>query len=126
MMAGMERETVVRRFCEAIARRDVEELVGFFTEDAVYHNMPIAPVTGHEAIRTTLQGYLAPASEAEFELVKLAVSGDSVLTERIDRFTVNGKPIVLPVMGTFEIDADGRIRAWRDYFDMAQFTRQMG
>jgi len=25
------------------------------------------------------------------------------------------------VMGAFEI-ADGKIKAWRDYFDMAQFT----
>ncbi|HWM52333.1 MAG TPA: limonene-1,2-epoxide hydrolase family protein, partial [Thermoplasmata archaeon] len=31
----------------------------------------------------------------------------------------------LPVMGTFEV-SDGKIRAWRDYFDMNQFTRRMG
>ena len=31
----------------------------------------------------------------------------------------------LPVMGTFEIDAQGKISAWRDYFDLAQFTKQM-
>ena len=48
-----------------------------------------------------------------------------VLTERIDRFTINGKQIALPVMGTFEIDAQGKISAWRDYFDLAQFTEQM-
>jgi limonene-1,2-epoxide hydrolase len=27
----------------------------------------------------------------------------------------------LPVMGIFEVHA-GKITAWRDYFDMAQFT----
>ena len=28
----------------------------------------------------------------------------------------------LPVMGTFEV-RDGKISAWRDYFDMAQATK---
>jgi hypothetical protein len=31
----------------------------------------------------------------------------------------------LPVMGTFEV-RDGKISAWRDYFDMNQFTTRMG
>ena len=29
-------------------------------------------------------------------------------------------------MGTFEVDADGKIAAWRDYFDMGQLTAQVG
>jgi limonene-1,2-epoxide hydrolase len=29
-------------------------------------------------------------------------------------------------MGTFEVNAEGRISAWRDYFDMNQFLSQMG
>jgi limonene-1,2-epoxide hydrolase len=48
-----------------------------------------------------------------------------VLTERLDRFTINGKQIALPVMGIFEVGADGKLVAWRDYFDLAQFTKQM-
>jgi limonene-1,2-epoxide hydrolase len=35
----------------------------------------------------------------------------------------NGK-VELPVMGTFEVK-DGKIAAWRDYFDMKQFMDQM-
>jgi hypothetical protein len=31
----------------------------------------------------------------------------------------------LPVMGTFEVN-HGKIKAWRDYFDMNQFTSRMG
>ena len=33
--------------------------------------------------------------------------------------------VELPVMGTFEV-RDGKIDAWRDYFDMNQFTSRMG
>jgi limonene-1,2-epoxide hydrolase len=115
---------IVTDFCEAVPRRDVEELLGFFTEDAVYHNIPIAPVRGHEAIGTTLRGFLDPATHAEFELRAIAESGGVVLTERVDRFTIGGKTIELPVMGAFEVDSDGKIRAWRDYFDLNQFTQQ--
>jgi limonene-1,2-epoxide hydrolase len=28
-------------------------------------------------------------------------------------------------MGAFEVGPDGKIRAWRDYFDLAQFTKQL-
>ena len=120
----MNPEQVVRDFCNAVSRRDTEELLGFFTPDAVYHNIPIAPVTGHEAIGATLRYFLDPSSEAEFEVRGLASSGRTVFTERIDRFVMNGKRIELPVMGAFEVTADGKISAWRDYFDMATFSKQ--
>jgi limonene-1,2-epoxide hydrolase len=40
---------VVRRFCSAWSD-DVGtvELAAFFTDDAVYHNIPLTPVTGRE------------------------------------------------------------------------------
>ena len=118
-------ETTVRDFCAAFARCDVEELLGFFAEDAVYHNMPIAPVEGRDAIRATLNQFVDPNGEAEFELRHLAVVGNAVLTERVDRFTLQGKQVALPVMGTFEVDGAGKITAWRDYFDLNQFTQQL-
>ena len=114
---------LVREFCAAFGRRDVDEILGFFTDDAIYHNIPMPAMTGKPAIRSVLQMFLVPATFAEFEVLNIAASGDVVLTERIDRFEVGGKKIELPVMGTFEI-AGGKIAAWRDYFDMAAWTRQ--
>jgi limonene-1,2-epoxide hydrolase len=35
------------------------------------------------------------------------------------------KKIELPVAGVFEIRG-GKISAWRDYFDLTSFTKQMG
>ncbi len=122
----MDPEKVVREFCAAVPRRDAAEILGFFAEDAVYHNIPVEPVRGHEAIRATLDQFLTPATEAEFEIRALACTGRTVLTERIDRFTLGGKRIELPVMGAFEVGEDGRITAWRDYFDMQQFLQQAG
>ena len=125
-MARMDPEKIIRAFCEAVPRRDPAELAGYFSDDAVYHNIPIAPVTGPAEIEKVLQQFLGPASEAQFEILSIAASGNAVLTERMDRFRIGDKRIELPVMGTFEVDADGKISAWRDYFDMNQFTSQMG
>jgi limonene-1,2-epoxide hydrolase len=123
----MEPEKIVRDFCNAIPRRDIDEIMSFFTPEAVYHNIPIAPAVGHDAIRAMLGQFLGPAtSEAEFEVRGIASSGGTVHTERVDRFVINGKPVELPVMGAFEVDTQGKISAWRDYFDMASFTQQMG
>jgi limonene-1,2-epoxide hydrolase len=122
----MTPEAVVREFCRVVAARDVAALLDFFTADAVYHNIPLAPLTGREAIASTLGQFITPATRVEFELLGIATQGSTVFTERVDRFEINGKEIALPVMGAFEITADGKIRAWRDYFDMQQFTSQLG
>ena len=93
--------------------------------DAVYHNVPVAPVRGTAAIRAVLQGFLGLASEVDWVVHHLAETpGGVVLTERTDRFRVQGRWIELPVMGAFEV-RDGRIAAWRDYFDMKQFQDQL-
>ena len=41
-----------------------------------------------------------------------------------ERVRLPGKEIALPVMGTFDV-VDGKIAAWRDYFDMNQFMSQL-
>ncbi|MGH7931579.1 MAG: limonene-1,2-epoxide hydrolase family protein, partial [Candidatus Binataceae bacterium] len=45
--------------------------------------------------------------------------------ERVDSFEANGKKVSLPVVGVFETTAAGKIKAWRDYFDMEMFAKQM-
>jgi limonene-1,2-epoxide hydrolase len=121
----MTPEDVVRRFCKAVERCDAKELASYFTQDAVYHNIPLAPVSGRAAIEATLAQFIAPGGKCEFEILALAANGNVVLTERVDRFEMGGKKIALPVMGAFEVAPDGKLAAWRDYFDMQQFTSQM-
>src|SRR5437899_2311519 len=95
-----------------------------FAADAVYHNMPVAPVTGHDGIRELLNMFAPAAETAEFEILAIASRGSLVFTERIDRFAMNGRQVALPVAGVFDI-RDGKIAAWRDYFDFATWQRQV-
>ena len=116
----------VRRFCGAWSDgKSAPELAAFFTDDAVYHNIPLAPVTGREDIATTIASFTAGVEGIEFRVLNLVGDGPVVMTERVDVFKLPDKSIALPVMGTFEV-RDGKIAAWRDYFDMNQFTSQMG
>ena len=124
-MADQAPVDVVRRFCDAWADGDLDALLAFFTPDAVYHNIPLDPVTGVDAIRTTIAGFTGGVDKIEFRVLNLAADGDVVLTERVDVFTTPVRSIELPVMGTFEV-RDGKIAAWRDYFDLNQFMSQMG
>jgi limonene-1,2-epoxide hydrolase len=118
-------EQVVRDFCAAWSRRDADELLAFFTDDAVYHNIPMPPMQGKAAIREVFNLFLPPSETIEFEVRHLASSGSVVFTERVDRFLMGGNNVVLPVAGVFEIE-NSLIKAWRDYFDMAMFTNQTG
>ena len=121
---------LVRSFCAAWSdNAGAAELAAFFTEDAVYHNIPLAPVTGRQDIADTIASVLRPGPPGiegiEFRVLNIAANGPVVMTERVDVFTLPGRTFELPVMGTFEVSG-GKISAWRDYFDMNQFTSRMG
>ena len=115
---------VVRDFCATWGKGDLDAIIGFFTDDAVYHNIPVAPVTGKQAIRDTIAGFTAGVDSVEFRVLNIAADGNVVLTERVDAFITPTVTIELPVMGTFEVKGD-HIAAWRDYFDLNQFMSQL-
>jgi limonene-1,2-epoxide hydrolase len=118
-------EQVVRDFCVAAGQRDPEALRSFFSDDVVYHNIPMDPCEGIEATMAMLNMFMGICEGLEFEVHHLASDGSTVLTERTDTFTIGGKTAPLRVMGAFHV-VDGKITAWRDYFDMAQVTAIFG
>jgi limonene-1,2-epoxide hydrolase len=121
---------VVRRFCAAWSEdMGADALAAFFTDDAVYHNIPLAPVRGREAIANNFATFIRPGPPGveglDLRIINIAADGPVVMTERVDVFKLPSKSFELPVMGTFEV-RDGKIKAWRDYFDTNQFTSLMG
>jgi limonene-1,2-epoxide hydrolase len=121
---AVESEKVVNDFCKSWQRRNLDEIMGFFTEDAVYHNIPMPPAKGKDAIRATISSFLPMASAVEFKILKSLAAGNVVMNERVDIFQMGPKRIELPVAGVFEVNG-GKIAAWRDYFDLAMWTKQM-
>jgi limonene-1,2-epoxide hydrolase len=78
-----------------------EEFAGYVTEDAVWWN-----------------------SALPWEIRNIVSDGDIVMTERVDHFLVGTTRISVPCMGIFQL-RDGKISAWRDYWNLQQFERQL-
>ncbi len=108
---------VVREFCAAIDRKDLSVVEALLDEQVVYHNVGSEPAVGREASLAAVKFQFDMFDPIEFRIRNIASDGDTVLTERVDVITANGIIAPVPVMGTFEV-RDGRIVAWRDYFDM--------
>src|SRR5687768_4933975 len=118
---------IVQQFCDSWGTpEEIEGSLALLADDCVYHNIPVDPVVGIEAIREFIKGFAAGVERVDFATNAIAANGSTVLTERVDTFVYPGNRIDPPVMGTFEVNADGKISAWRDYFDLNQFMSQMG
>ena len=117
-------EQVVLDLCEAFKKHDAEALRPFFTDDVVYHNIPMDAAVGIDATIAFIEGFFGMSESLVIENLHVATRDNLVFTERVDTFTVGGKVAPLPVMGIFEI-RDGKISAWRDYFDLAQITTML-
>ena len=118
---------IVDRFIAAWKTGDIDHIMTFFHEDAVYLNVPIDPPNrGVGQIRATIAGFLGMAQAMEFIVHHSAENPATgmVMNERTDRFLIGERWVELPVMGAFEL-REGKIQAWRDYFDMAQFQKGM-
>ena len=89
-------EQVVRDFCAAVRDRDPGALRAFFSDDVVYHNIPLDPAEGIDATMDMMNSFLVMFEELEFEIHHLASDGSTVLTERTDHFTTNGRKLPCP------------------------------
>ncbi|MEV0948260.1 limonene-1,2-epoxide hydrolase family protein [Rhodococcus sp. NPDC049939] len=131
----MTPDQLITQFCAEWAEPDPAKIAEYFAEDAVYHNIPMDPVAGREAIREFITGFISAFGGIDFRVLRQVAGGGLgtdaeqssgvVMNERIDVLNLGEKVVELPVVGVFEI-TDGKITNWRDYFDMAPIRSVMG
>ena len=114
----------VDAFIAAIEQRDVESAVTLMADDCVYDNVPMAAVVGARAVADVLGPMISSCQEVDWVVHRQVAQGDLVMNERLDRFSIGGRWVEVPVCGVWQV-VDGRIRLWRDYFDLATFRSQM-
>ncbi len=115
----------IAAFKKAWPTADAAPLGTFFDADAIYHNGPLEPVTGRSAIVATFAHFMSMGGQVEVDIIHMVGEGPIVMTERVDYLTRDdGTTISLPMMGVIEVHR-GLIAAWRDYFDLDQFTSQV-
>ena len=113
----MDAIAVVRDLCDAFARMNTDELLGFFTPDAVYEKIPVGRFEGQDEIRGTLEEFFGPEVKVKFEILHLGASEDTVFVERVIHFETCGKRFALPAMAIFEVIALGLPRIIEESFD---------
>jgi limonene-1,2-epoxide hydrolase len=118
-------ESVIRKFLACFPTSDVDDVIGFFSDDAVYIDGPRGVHRGINAIRTELQSQLAMVPNTTLDINALAASGGTVFTERVDNCEIAGKSIGFEIVGVFDVDSEGRITRWRDYYDLPTIMAQV-
>lgn len=114
----------VAAFVTAWPTGDASSLGPFFSESATYHNGPLEPACGPEAIMAAFAVMMQLGGEVGVEEVRVVADGPIVMTERVDHWKGDEHTAHLRVAGLVEVH-DGLITAWRDYFDLAEFTSQV-
>ena len=117
-------EEIIREFISSWSELNADKLADFFSEDGVYHNIPMQPVKGKENVRQFIAGFIQPWTETTWDILSIASAGELVIVERLDRTQAGDKAVDLPCVGVFEMQ-DGKIKVWRDYFDSNTYFKAM-
>ena len=129
---GVEEEAVVREFLaefegDQLDPAQVDRLLSYMAPDAKFHVCAWEPpFVGHDAIRAELLREGQGFTDMRIEILGIASADQRVFTERLDRMTMNAKPVEFHIAGVFEVDDDGKIAVWRDYFDTKEIEMQAG
>jgi limonene-1,2-epoxide hydrolase len=119
----MRPQDTVEAFIAAWNRSDLEAAFAMMADDIIWHNIPMEPAVGIDACKA-LMAQFPPVEGIEFETHHISAKGTVVMTERTDKFLIGGTWRKIRLMGIFEVDSDGKIAKWRDYFDMAEMQRE--
>jgi limonene-1,2-epoxide hydrolase len=71
-----------------------------------------------------IRGFISTWTETVWQVKALVASGDIVIAERLDKTTTTRGNVDLPCVGIFQVQ-NGKIKEWRDYFDLATFRNAM-
>jgi limonene-1,2-epoxide hydrolase len=84
--------------------------------------MPTQPVQGKEQLKQFIGSFISNWTKTNWDTLNIIGKGDVVIAERLDRTEVGDIKVDLPCCGVFEME-EGKIKVWRDYFDMGTYTK---
>jgi limonene-1,2-epoxide hydrolase len=122
--------SAVENFFTELETKSIEDCAArlgeLVTDDFVWVNTGLPTCEGREAAQQFLIGFAQalPLTGIRVETLAIAAAGNKVITERIDHLVdADGTALAsIPLAGILEVADDGRISAWRDYFDPRPFV----
>jgi limonene-1,2-epoxide hydrolase len=116
----------VQKMIEGWNTRNWQQVYELFAEDGVLHSMMLSePTVGREAISKRIGALAKDISRIELKIRHMGVADGVVFIERVDDFVYRGKHGAVPVVGVVEVE-QGRVKAWREYYDRDQMIEAMG
>jgi limonene-1,2-epoxide hydrolase len=129
---GAEQEAIVSRFMDlwgdgTTEEPEVDAIVAMFTDDATWQLwIPGGPtLRGRDAIRRDISRQLTFATHMRCGPTAMASTDRVVFTERLDTFRSGEVTVEHALVAVFELDPDGLISAWREYFDPGDVNKQL-
>ena len=118
-------ESVVRKLLRALEDPSkADEIAAHFADDAVYAD-PRGVYRGMDAIKAEFRAQAGMGfGNVKIDIIALVADGGTVMAERIDSWTVGDQLVGVEIIGSFEVDTDGRIKRWRDYYDLKSIMDQ--
>lgn len=120
----MTPQETVNEFIRRVCAKDLDGACELVSDDVEYDNVPMGKNHGPDEMKAFLAPMLGDM-EVDFIVHREAATGNVVLNERTDRFSVGGKDYDIAVAGVFELNDQGRISLWRDYFDLGSVSEMM-
>lgn len=130
---GQSNKKLIESFLEVFHHEsapDAAILAEYMSEDIVYWSLvPSAPqLRGVDAIAKGIEKQFGTYRDCRCEIHAIAEGGGVVFTERTDHVVLNSddRAVAARINAIFEIGNDGKIIAWREYWDSNDVITQMG
>lgn len=129
---GKAIEDTVKAFLDSFhdpAGPDLDLTVSFMADDGYYQ--ALVPATkrlyGPKAIRLALEKQFTSYRELICEIHSIGSNDHQVFTERSDHVTLlhDERRMASRVCAVFDLNDDGKIVAWREYWDTGDVLQQM-
>ena len=121
-VVGADNAVVVENFLNALAAQDFDTTDTLLADDLVYQNVGLPTIRGGARVRKMLR-----SSEGrmgfEVKFHRNVADGGTVLNERTDAMIFGPLRLQFWICGVFDVNDDGRITLWRDYFDFYDFGK---
>lgn len=121
-----ENKRVVSELWDCLYRKDWDGVAQRIAEDGHYEDVPApdAGATGPANVVRRLRIGLDPVQRFEHEVHRVVAEGDSVLVEHTETWHFEtGEKIVNRFLTVHEVQG-GKIRLWRDYWDLGTLMAQ--
>jgi len=124
-MSEKKIESIVRDFGEAFVERNVERMLSFFAEDAVWVS-PVGTFKGKEGLRRVLtwDTQISPTVKATRCGIGIMVKGNGAVSESVSEGTYEGKKYEVLSITVFEFSND-KIQHIRLFYDKLSVIKQV-